>query len=56
MPQQLGYLDAEENTTKIVYVKGLYDKLNKAYNENKILDERVKKIDITDYNKFGNVK
>lgn len=56
MPQQLGYLDAEENTTKIVYVKGLYDKLNKAYNENRILDERVKKIDITDYNRFGNVK
>lgn len=52
----LGYLDAEENTTKLVYVKGLYQDMMKAYSDNLILDESAKVIDITGYKYFENMK
>ncbi|HQM96967.1 MAG TPA: Gfo/Idh/MocA family oxidoreductase [Clostridia bacterium] len=55
-PDKLGFLDAEENTTKLVYVKGLYQDMMKAYSEGRILDESSKVIDITGYDHFENIK
>ena len=52
---RLGYLDAEENTTKLVYVKGLYEDMMSAYENNAILDESSRIIDITEYDKFENI-
>lgn len=52
---RLGYLDAEENTTKLVYVKRLYEDMMSAYENNAILDESSRIIDITEYDKFENI-
>lgn len=57
IPQEkLGYIDAEENTTKLVYVKGLYEDMMSAYNKDRILDESSEIIDISSYDHFDNVK
>lgn len=55
-PERLAFVDVEDNTTKLTYVKGLYDDMLNAYNNNNILDEEAMVIDIEKYDKFENIK